>query len=210
MTLNGLESDQSSLDLGFLEFKLFGPLNALFRSSLMYAAEYDMGIQISNGVLRCDLPDEINVLLGLELINDGSLMSQGNLHLLRFAPLSPEKLAHTSLQQYRLWQRVFHEQMPDAVLSFDVNRVHDELHWGINDSWLVWDWKLSTLERIELSKQANDRLDIIHSDPDWFTFTKQAVHKHPMVLAEQLIKREAMPAKVIEELERYDNGSTKH
>jgi hypothetical protein len=49
-------------------------------------------------------------------------------------------------------------------------------------------------------------LDIIHSDPDWFAFSKQAVHEHPRFLAEQFVKRGAMPAQLIEELDRHNKA----
>ncbi len=206
MELNRLEGDNSAVDLGFLEFTLLGPINAIIYSSIVFAAECNLGIQLSDGVLRCDFPNEVCELLGLEAIDDGVQAEQEHHHLLRLAPLSPEKLAHTPSTQYRLWQRVFPDHAPYAVLSIEINNVHNELHWIIIDSWLVWDWKLSTIERIDLSKQANERLDIVHSDPDWLTFTKQAVHDHPRALAEQLLKRGAMPSHIIEELERYNNA----
>jgi hypothetical protein len=206
MNINDLSENGDSLDLGFLEFNLLAPINALFFSSLVYAAERDMGIQISNGVLHCDFPHEVSDLLGLELINDGALLSQEPYHLLRLTPLSEEKLKGSPSNHYHLWQRVFSTQMPDAVISIDADYTQDKLYWGINDSWLVWDWKISTLEHIALSKKATERLDIIHSDPDWFTFSKQAVHEHPRFLAEQFVKRGAMPAQLIEELDRYNKA----
>ena len=201
------ESEGSAFDLGFLEFSLLGSINAVFYSSLVYAVEHDMGIQASDDLLRCALPFEINTLLGLELISDGAALSKDQCHLLRLTPLSQEKLASRSSEHFGLWQRVFHDHLPDAVLAIHFDRSQSEQHWKIEDSWLVWDWKLSTLERIALSKQANERLEIIKSDPDWFEFTKQAVHDHPRLLAEQLIKRGAMPAQLIEALEQYNSAA---
>ena len=200
------ENEGDAFDLGFLEFSLLGPINAVFYSSLVYAAERDMGIQDSDNLLRCALPFEINTLLGLELTGDGRALSKEQYHLLRLTPLSPEKLANKSSEHFGLWQHVFCDHMPDAVIAIAIDRSQSEQHWMIEDSWLVWDWKLSTLERIALSKQAHERLEIIKSDPDWFEFTKQAVHDHPRLLAEQLIKRGGMPTQLLEELERYNQS----
>lgn len=204
MQNNETEVDLDQFDLGFLEFSIFSHLNALIYSSLAYAADLDFGINREDEVFLCDLPDLIKSLLGLEIHGDGVLIEKKPDHILRLTPM--EKPASDRSEHYQLWQRLFLDQRPDLALSFEISKSDPEMTWRMNGSWLVWDWKINLEERIDLTRRAYQRLEIIHSDPDWLEFAKAAVHGHPKLLAEKFIKRGGMPTQLLEELEQHNQS----